>query len=207
MREKGQGLVELAITLPIFIIVLVGLFEVGWAIINYQRLSIASREAARVATKICTLNWEGSNFEEIRYTTVYTQMMAASGKNVLDETGYFAISLFEISPYGDVVSSPLNVPHWAYGNGSQINVQDVVDKAVDEQVIATNFLIQNDPTAVPLRHRFVVVEVGYDHYQLLGFPLIANKLTNPIPFYVKTVMRYNESRDVKKEDLSELCGW
>lgn len=35
MRQKGQSLVEVAIILPIFLIMLFGVLETGWAIRNY----------------------------------------------------------------------------------------------------------------------------------------------------------------------------
>ena len=47
--ERGQSLVESALILPIFILVLVGLFDVGRAVYAYNTISNASREAVRVA--------------------------------------------------------------------------------------------------------------------------------------------------------------
>jgi Flp pilus assembly protein TadG len=46
---RGQSLVEFALVLPIFILVLMGLFDLGRGVYAYNTLSNASREAARVA--------------------------------------------------------------------------------------------------------------------------------------------------------------
>lgn len=46
---RGQSLVEFALILPIFILVLVGLFDVGRAVFAYNTISNASRESVRVA--------------------------------------------------------------------------------------------------------------------------------------------------------------
>lgn len=48
-ETRGQALVEFALVVPIFIIVLVGLFDVGRAVWNYSTVANAAREAARVA--------------------------------------------------------------------------------------------------------------------------------------------------------------
>ena len=46
-KEKGQSLVEVALFLPIFIIVLAGLIEVSQLVITQNRVSQAARTAAR----------------------------------------------------------------------------------------------------------------------------------------------------------------
>lgn len=47
--SRGQALVEFALILPIFILLLVGLFDVGRAIYAYNTVSNATREALREA--------------------------------------------------------------------------------------------------------------------------------------------------------------
>lgn len=48
-NERGQALVELAIALPLLILILMGIFEFGRAFYTYQVVTNASREGARVA--------------------------------------------------------------------------------------------------------------------------------------------------------------
>lgn len=48
-RENGQSLVETALTLPIFILVLCGILDFGWLYTNQLMLNNCSREAARFA--------------------------------------------------------------------------------------------------------------------------------------------------------------
>jgi len=45
---RGQTLVEFALILPIFILVLVGIFDFGRAVYGYNTISNASREAVRL---------------------------------------------------------------------------------------------------------------------------------------------------------------
>ncbi|NDJ86107.1 MAG: pilus assembly protein [Chloroflexi bacterium] len=46
-QTRGQSLVELTITLPIFMVMLLGLVEIGWLANNYLTLVDVSREAGR----------------------------------------------------------------------------------------------------------------------------------------------------------------
>jgi Flp pilus assembly protein TadG len=48
-RSTGQGLVEFALVLPIFIFLLVSLFDLGRAVFAYNTLTNAAREGARLA--------------------------------------------------------------------------------------------------------------------------------------------------------------
>ncbi len=47
--ERGQAIVEVALILPIFILILVGLFDIGRAVYAFNTISNASREGVRVA--------------------------------------------------------------------------------------------------------------------------------------------------------------
>jgi Flp pilus assembly protein TadG len=48
-RSRGQALVEFGLILPIFVLVLVGLFDLGRAVYVYNTINNAAREAVRVA--------------------------------------------------------------------------------------------------------------------------------------------------------------
>jgi Flp pilus assembly protein TadG len=47
--SEGQSLVEFALVVPIFVLLLVGLFDIGRAVWNYNTVANSAREAARVA--------------------------------------------------------------------------------------------------------------------------------------------------------------
>ena len=48
-RRRGQALVEFALILPIFLLVMVALFDLGRAVFSYNTLTNASREGVRLA--------------------------------------------------------------------------------------------------------------------------------------------------------------
>jgi len=54
---RGQTLVEMALILPIFLLVVIGLFDVGRAVWNYNTLAQSAREGVRVAA--VETNWVG----------------------------------------------------------------------------------------------------------------------------------------------------
>jgi len=48
-EHRGQGLVEVALVLPIVVLVLMGIFDLGRAVYAYNTISNAAREAMRTA--------------------------------------------------------------------------------------------------------------------------------------------------------------
>jgi Flp pilus assembly protein TadG len=48
-RSRGQALVEFALVLPVFVLVLMGIFDLGRAVYAYNTISNAARSAIRVA--------------------------------------------------------------------------------------------------------------------------------------------------------------
>ena len=48
-KEDGQAVVELALTLPILIMILCGIIDFGWLFMNQNSIDYASREGARYA--------------------------------------------------------------------------------------------------------------------------------------------------------------
>jgi Flp pilus assembly protein TadG len=49
LRQRGQSLVEFALVLPVLLIILMGLFDFGRAILAYNTVAEAARNGARVA--------------------------------------------------------------------------------------------------------------------------------------------------------------
>jgi hypothetical protein len=55
--QEGQGLVEMALILPVFLLILIGIFDVGRAVYTNSALSQAAREGARLAA--AEASWVG----------------------------------------------------------------------------------------------------------------------------------------------------
>jgi hypothetical protein len=48
-RPRGQAMVELALVLPVLLLIMMGIFDFGRAVFAYNSLSNAAREGARIA--------------------------------------------------------------------------------------------------------------------------------------------------------------
>jgi hypothetical protein len=72
-RSSGQSLTEMAIITPLLLLMLLGLFEVGWVLRGYLVLSNANREATRFAARGRYLDFNQTAPEAIGYGFVISQ--------------------------------------------------------------------------------------------------------------------------------------
>jgi Flp pilus assembly protein TadG len=49
MQEEGQSLVEFALIVPVFLLMLVGMINIGFILYNYLSLNLTAQEASRLA--------------------------------------------------------------------------------------------------------------------------------------------------------------
>jgi Flp pilus assembly protein TadG len=59
-KNKGQGITEFALILPILLLVILGIIEAGWLIWAYITVQNAAREAARYAVTGAPLDDSGN---------------------------------------------------------------------------------------------------------------------------------------------------
>ena len=52
MSKKGQGIVEFALAFPVFLLIVLGIFEFGRLFFTYATVFTASREAARFGATV-----------------------------------------------------------------------------------------------------------------------------------------------------------
>ena len=113
---KGQSLVEMTLTLPIFLIMLLGLIEVGWIANNYLTLLDVSREAGRFgSTRDPLLVGEGeyNNFNRMdcdNEVTTFNKFRQQSPpftdwpgqKALMESLGYAAFAEADLSFYDGI---------------------------------------------------------------------------------------------------------
>jgi Flp pilus assembly protein TadG len=63
-RSIGQGMVELALTLPLFLLLLYGIFEIGRLVFMYSAVLNASRDAARYAAAADAVMANDAGYQE-----------------------------------------------------------------------------------------------------------------------------------------------
>ncbi len=81
-RQKGQSLVEMAIATPLLLIMMLGVFEVGWALRGYIVLSNVNREAVRFAVKNGVLDYSVKNPATVGYHTVLSHTTASLARQL-----------------------------------------------------------------------------------------------------------------------------
>lgn len=200
--EKGQGLVEMAIIAPILVFLLIGVFEVGFALRGYLILTNANREAARFAVR---QNYLDFNSNDVGYERVWVhaQDSIAGQIDFNEQTGAMIISYISVDapctmPY--TITTPLDVPTYTW----KYPARSVYQTRLDYIRIAHELLIFQishscDLIArgfVPVPNNVVIVELFFDQPQLFGFPVISNPLLDPVPMYTHSVFRrIEETRD------------
>ncbi len=78
-REMGQSLVEVAIIAPIAIFMMIGAFEVGWALRGYLTMVNVNREATRFAIRPGYLDYSIKDAETVGYNRVLTHTYGTLG--------------------------------------------------------------------------------------------------------------------------------
>ncbi len=74
-RERGQSLVEIALVLPVILIIFLGIAEVGFLLFSHVQVANATREGARYAS-LCRLNNNCASLSTVVESTVLSEAQA-----------------------------------------------------------------------------------------------------------------------------------
>ena len=125
-REGGQGLVELAMLVPVFLLILLGMLEFGFAFNHNLTLEAATREGARAGAAMA----DGSQKDTTCGSTTLTAanvdpLVIAAVQRVLESPGSMVdmaqiqnITIYKVSNNGSTIG-PSNV--WTYRPGNAAN--------------------------------------------------------------------------------------
>ena len=110
--RRGLATVEMAILLPLLLLVILAILEYGWCFLKYQCVNSATREGVRVAVR------EGAT--DAQWQTAVTNVMAGCGKAGVVPTytrtltpGVGAASGTELTCRVTVPYAQLNITSWA----------------------------------------------------------------------------------------------
>jgi len=182
-RVKGQSLIEIAIALPVLLILLSGMVEFGFMLNYYLSLLDSTREAARLYSNFDPfLRDEERNpigndpdFYQGVAATVLDSLQPASEEDtsrkiVLDsDTDDVVVTVFSVDG-----TNPTRIGeyHWFNNHSS----------AFSDAEIASRLYGSAPPTGI------LLVEVYYDYHQLLALPWITAFVPNPTMLYAYTMM-------------------
>jgi Flp pilus assembly protein TadG len=126
-RERGQALVEFALILPMFMMLLLGLVEFGFIFANHQGLEYATREGARTAAALANgQNGQNGLPSATTCTTIDNQVIAAVQRLITGKGSPVTladVSQIRLYKYDDATSGPvagyINV--WTPGVGPVVD--------------------------------------------------------------------------------------
>jgi hypothetical protein len=205
---EGQSLVEMALVMPLLLLMFVGLIEIGFALRNYLVLVNANREGARFAAR-------GRWFEEDSVPEIFNRVVAAAG---VDQRGDELIQFMRTEPIGDLdpntvirvayiqvpdqvdatgglVDEPPTISVWSTGplpdGADPIDVHAVAEAARQENYIFNANYYASDPPLLDVasEDNFVIVETWYEHEQWLKLPIFTAILPETFTLYAHSTMR------------------
>jgi hypothetical protein len=199
-RSQGQSLVELALTLPILLIVLLGLVEVGFALRAYLVVTNVSREAARFASR-------GTYMPQ----DIFAQARSAFGGQLpvrfvgeSDPNSEVIITYFFIPAVDDPNKPPGNCGTCASYTitttgsltmPSKLDVQAQFQELRVQNAAYNEELGKSAKNSVPVDHNAAVIEIYYYHKQVLvDAPIISWIFPDTMPIYARTMMRIGQRR-------------
>jgi hypothetical protein len=215
-QQGGQSYVELAIALPVLLIMLAGMTEVAFFVARYLDLMDLSRDAARFASvrdpfeaasmgdKNCSTDSfnfyydTACIFSPLAGSTTCTDAAFCKGMNSyldfkLNEDDIL-ISVFTVSDHKVSNRWPAAGPWVLSDNDSdtehngnwQTNCRGDV---VTTQPYYTNAFVDSMMQSGAASSKgFVAVEVYYCYHQVLNLPLISDFIPNPLRIHAYTIM-------------------
>lgn len=180
--QRGQGLVELALIVPIIIALFVSTAELGLIYGKVNSIGYASREGARTGSALahggatdCDGGFDPAEVDAAVVSAV--QRILKSPDSGIDLSRIEEIRVFKASPEGAEISSAY-VNTWTYAPGAGPMVDEVDDMEVrlDFRPLTTNWpacLRENGASPDSIG---VTVKYRYDYVTPL--PVLVNALTN-----------------------------
>jgi hypothetical protein len=208
--NRGQALVEMALILPILLLLFAGLIELGFSFYDYLTVVNAAREGARFAAKMPDYTVE----EIVEVTNKATQPVLTDftlkdewGEDVLDAEGRLITNPERASVIVSRLSAPVPEDGYSYTYNILEGYPSAVGKAAlapADQVIPihssrvtegrVDSIAQEVEAALQGATfeedaQFVIVEVVYDHPQVIRLFKIGEIIPDPIPLSSLTLMR------------------
>ena len=192
--ERGQAYVEFLISLPLFILMIVGMLEMGWYIRTLMNTMDAAREAARYGADLDHVNYDyhfnhnspyysGDAVDCVTTTEFYTVVACLASEQVYGfnpDNGWDDVVVTAWQIHEGVVrwKLPTCTPHLCDSSDSFSLTGNQ-----KTQVTMSEFEWWSEGKFTP-RQGFVAVEVFKLHRQILGVP----PLTMFVPRDIKTRM-------------------
>ena len=200
-RERGQSVLEFAVILPVLLILLIGVAEMGFALRNYLVVVNASREGGRFAAR-------GRYSDEdvidrvvvaggvIRAGTPITNVPFLRTEDVhgAEPNAGIIVTHVVMSSTGTIDSTSVTFSGVRRDEPGGCRLVEPDDGVSKDQIGDRHRSATEDIKAMreaegyePMINHIVVVEVFYLHHPLLNSPFVP--LPDPLEMYARTEMR------------------
>jgi hypothetical protein len=204
-QQSGQSFVELAILLPILLLLFAGLVEVGFFIYTYLNAVDLTREAARFASlrDPFVMDAPGSGLPESSCSSDDFHYYFKTACLILDpgfnpylefDTEVDDITISVVTVSGDVVTDRWPADGdgvWSLASasdtwpGSESWTKDCQGNVVRTEPFFTNSEIMSMfQSGAPPNRGLVIVEIYYCYQQVLNLPVLSDAIPNPIRMHV-----------------------
>ena len=137
VAERGQGLVEFALMLPILVLLLVSVAELGFMFGNTQSLVYAAREGARVGSALAS--GEGLGYTcpgdgdpaRVDGAIVAAVQRILKSRDAGIRLSNVEILIFKATATGAQPANASYVSKWVYGPGYDIDPDPATDELID----------------------------------------------------------------------------
>lgn len=125
-RRAGQSMVEYAITVPVFLLLLLGMMEFGFAFAHHMTMEYATREGARTGAAlgagsppfVCSDPGNPDNEVDNQIIAAVQRVLTGAGSGVdIDEVRF--IRIFDANASGQPISNRINL--WVPGDGPAVD--------------------------------------------------------------------------------------
>lgn len=199
-RERGQGLVEFAMILPVMLLIVVSVAELGLAFGNAHTIGYGSREGARVGSALATGDvsncFGGDDPAGVDAALVSSvQRILKSPGSGLDVARVTEIRIFKATAAGGETPGAVNVWHYVgVGQGVVVDPGPTqVNLDFAPRSVAWPACVRDNDTASP---DSIGVTVKYQYDFLSPLPSVINAITGgavSLPLSETTVMSLNPS--------------
>ena len=158
--ERGQGLVEFSFIVPVFMLFLLGMLELGFAFDHLLTISYATREGARSGAALA----DGSNLPTCGDVDKYVvsaveRVLELDGSPVKDNLARVsAIRIFKADSSGNQIGTMFN--EWTPGAGPTVDGRALVFKQTTyhwDPCLRSNTTVNPDSIGVSIQYTYQAV--------------------------------------------------
>jgi hypothetical protein len=183
--ERGQSLAELALVMPLLLMILVAMVEVGWAMRSHLVVTTASREAARFAARRV---FDYPEIDEVAEVALLSLNPVYDGA---DANATIIITKVQI----DAEGNPYTIDGGQPFVKGDLPVETRMDDTAYDQIVADNVVFNAAHSGIDSENNVVVVEVFYDHDLLLASRIAGDWIgLGPLRLYSRSISRIGVSR-------------